>query len=1007
MRFRTASVCAAMALSCSLLRAADIDFARDIRPILSDKCFQCHAADEASRQADLRLDLPDSALQDRGSGPAVVPGHPEQSELVRRITATDEAERMPPAEANKTLTPAQIELLREWVRQGAVYSEHWAFRPVETPAVPEVRQRDRVRNEIDAFILQGLEAAQLAPSHEADRATQIRRLYQDLLGLLPTPEEADAFIEDADPRAYDNLVARLLRSPHYGERWGRHWLDQARYADSHGYSIDGERVMWPYRDCVIQALNSDMPFDQFTIEQLAGDLLDNPTHAQLVATAFHRNTLINQEGGVKADQFRHEAIVDRVNTTGAVWLGLTVGCAQCHTHKFDPIAHDDYYRLYAFFGGCEDANNAGPTVSVLPGEMFGLTAEQRKAIAELPALRKQALDLESAATSAVAERLRSAGSDWHAVEFVSYRTAGNASFQKLPDSSLLTDGNATENDAYHVTFRAPLSEVTAVRLRVLPHESLPKQGPGTAGNGNFVLTDIELQVDDQPVRFIEAAADHEQPDYPVRHAIDGEGRTGWAINVGGNQRQQKPPPQMNAPHEAAFVLPQPLAAGDAQLTLVLRHDLNANYLIGRFAVDVTDASFPQDEQRPSSQLAVLRQRIAALEEIVPGRGQAATQMVMRDKPGPHTAFRLIRGDFLRPDQEAGPLAPGVPEALSRSRWPSGTPDSATTGTATRPVRQTGPAGPEFRNRLDLARWLVSRDNPLTARVAVNRVWMRYFGRGLVETENDFGYQGTPPSHPKLLDWLAATFMDRGWSLKELHRLIVTSATYRQASDVRADLAERDPDNRLLGRQPRLRVEAEIVRDLALSASGKLAPAVGGPSVFPPQPDGVYSFTQTRKNWTVSQGADRYRRTLYTMIYRSAPHPLLTTFDATDFSTTCTRRPRSDTPLQSLTLANDPMFFELAQALARRTLVETVAEPALEPRLLHMFRLCLTREPDPVERQLLGDYWRAEQERYVTDEDAARKLAPADGPADIAVSDAAAWTSLARVLLNTDEFVTRN
>jgi hypothetical protein len=417
---------------------------------------------------------------------------------------------------------------------------------------------------------------------------------------------------------------------------------------------------------------------------------------------------------------------------------------------------------------------------------------------------------------------------------------------------------------------------------------------------------------------------------------------------------------------------------------VLRHDLNANYLIGRFAIDVSDASFPQDERRPSSQLAVLRQRIAALEEIVPGKGQAATQMVMRDKSGPHTAFRLIRGDFLRPDQEAGPLTPGVPASLLGAQ-----------------------PGPEFRNRLDLARWLVSRDNPLTARVAVNRVWMRYFGRGLVETENDFGYQGTPPTHPELLDWLAATFMDCGWSLKELHRLIVTSATYRQASDVRSDLGEQDPDNRLLGRQTRLRVEAEIVRDLALSASGRLAPAIGGPSVFPPQPDGVYSFTQTRKNWTVSAGEDRYRRTLYTMIYRSAPHPLLTTFDATDFSTTCTRRPRSDTPLQSLTLANDPMFFELAQALARRTLVETTAEPTLDPRLVHMFRLCLTRTPDPVELQLLSDYWRAEQARYAADDDAARKLAPADCPADISVGDAAAWTSVARVLLNTDEFVTRN
>jgi hypothetical protein len=959
-----------------------IDFNRDIRPVLSNHCFQCHGADEGARETEFRLDVRASAIEHE----AIVPGSPHDSPLFERVTTADESLRMPPQESGKPLSPAQIELLRRWIEEGAEYQDHWAFRQVERPPVPRTAN-PWTRNAIDAFVLDRLLRAELTPSDLADRETLIRRATQDVIGLLPTPEETDQFLHDKDPDAWEKVVDRLLASPHYGERWGRHWLDQARYADSNGYTIDGPRVMWPYRDWVIAALNRDMPFDQFTIEQLAGDLLPNATLAQKVATAFHRNTMINEEGGVKPDQYRNEALIDRVNTTGAVWLGLTVGCAQCHSHKFDPFTQEEYYRLYAFFNGAVDANNAGETVDVRHGEMLGWSDEQHTLLAQLLSLRREKAELEKQAASQT--DLSSLTWNWQPAQVTAIRASGSIILSVLPDGSLLAKSEPNANDAYSLTFTRPDSlpadaAVTAIRLRTLTHDSLPAGGPGTASNGNFVLTDVSLKSGSEEKRFAQAWADHGQNGYPVDHAIDEKTDTGWAINVDGAQTARGL--RMNAPHEAIFALAEPVSFVDNALTLVMRHDVNKNYLVGHFSIEFStvNALPPSPETPDQKRLSEVAKRISDLESLLPGKGASVKQMVMKDLDQIPETYLLSRGDFLVPDKDRGPLKPGVPAAL-------------------------GPAdATPYANRLDLARWLVSRDNPLTARVTVNRVWAKYFGRGLVETENDFGFQGTPPTHPELLDWLAAEFVEHGWSLKYLHRTILLSATYCQSSAHHADDHAQqtiDPENYLLSRQNRFRVEAEIVRDQAVFASGLFTPNVGGPGIHLPQPDGIYDFTQNKKDWPTAQGPDRYRRTMYTMFYRSAPYPLLSTFDAPDFSTVCTRRVRSNTPLQSLTTANDLVFVELAEGLARRILTAQSLNSDDE-RLTEMFRICLTRTPEDRERAVLQEYLSREMARFSgSPDDAANFVQTRD--ADLAVEVLAAWTSVARALFNSDEFLMRN
>ncbi len=735
-------------------RPAKVEFNRDVRPILSENCYACHGFDPAARKADLRLDLREGAIAPRKGVTAIVPGKPKESELIARIVTADEDDVMPPKKSGKHLTSTQKETLRTWIEQGAAYQKHWSF---ELPQRIEPPKVSGASHPIDRFIQARLAEEKLAPSRVADSATLIRRVSLDLTGLPPTPAEVDAFISAAKTNpdaAYRQLLDRLLKSPHYGERWGRWWLDQARYADSNGYSIDAPRQIWKFRDWVIEALNADVPFDQFTIEQLAGDLLPNATESQKIATGFHRNTQINQEGGIDKEQFRVDSVFDRVATTGTVWLGLSVGCAQCHDHKFDPIAQKEYYRLFAFLN-----NQDEPTMKVFnPGVDVAAITKEFKA----------------------------------------------------------TEGKLT------AMVKARAGEITAWEEKLKESEF--------------------KKIVSAEVRKIVAK--------PANKRKLTENLTLFTI----------------------FVL-------------------------------------------PSDPIRVLHDRYNDLDAQL---NQGTTTMVMKELATPRKTTVFIKGDFTRPADE---VTPGTLSVLHPFQPASERP-----------------------TRLDLARWIVSPQNPLTARVIVNRVWQQYFGRGIVETENDFGLQGTQPSHPELLDWLATEFIAKKWSLKEMHRLIVNSHTYRQSSTDRRELRERDPNNYLLARQQRLRLDAEVVRDVALSASGLLSPKLGGPPVYPPIPDGVMGQGQVKRVWTVSKGEDKYRRGLYTFVYRASPPPSLNVFDAPDGFSSCTRRIRSNTPLQALTLMNDGSFFEFATALEK-----IIKKDGIETA----FRRCTARAPKSEELALLN------------------------------------------------------
>jgi mono/diheme cytochrome c family protein len=823
-------------------RGAEVDFGRDVKPVLARHCLSCHGPDK--QRSGLRLDSAAAILQGGNAGPAVVPSKSKDSRLLHAVTATGDVKPMPPK--GPRLNEAEIAVLRGWIDAGAhgppsemaAASKHWAFQPIVRPPIPTVKNAAPVRNPIDRFILARLEKEGIAPAPEADRVTLLRRVSLDLIGLPPSPREVDEFLADKRPDAYERVVERLLASPHYGERWGRHWLDLARYADSNGYSIDAPRSIWKYRDWVIAAFNHDLPFDQFTIEQLAGDLLPNATTEQKIATGFHRNTQINQEGGIDEEQFRVESIVDRVNTTGTAWLGLTVGCCQCHDHKFDPLSQKEYYRFLAFFNSVDE-----PTLALPTPEQAQKRREVQARLTELSARLK---------------------------------TVDTTSPERIADWEGKLDARA----------KAMLPEKLQAILAI-------------AVNGRDVRQEAQV------------VAAYRKFD-KTRHVVGG---------LGG----------LNNFLMAAHVF-----------TLGRRLEYETKI----------DALKKQDPAIP-------------------------TTMVVQERKTPRSTNVMLGGDFLR---KGAVVTPGTFAVLPSS-----------------PTK-------EPLNRLDLAQWLIASKNPLTARVTVNRFWQHFFGLGLVETENDFGTQGTPPTHPELLDWLASEFVGQGWSVKAMHRLIVTSATYRQASRVRPELATLDPRNRLLARQARVRLDAEIVRDAALTASGLLTHVIGGPGVFPPQPSGVYNFTQVPREWKVSTGPDRFRRGLYTFFWRSAPHPGLTVFDGPDALAACTRRNRSNTPLQALTLLNDQAFVEFAQALAARVLREG---PSSEPeRVRFAFRLCLAREPGERERQTLERLLARQVEALAQNPQEAEALLPADRPPGADPIRLAAWTMAARALLNLDEFITR-
>lgn len=998
----------------SLLVAAPVDFEKEVRPILAEKCTLCHGPDEA--KGGLRLTGIEPATKVLESGQrGVVPGEPEHSEVMARVRSDDPDHQMPPPGKGEPLTSSEQETIERWIAEGAVWPKHWSFAALRQPEPPAVKNPDWGKHPIDAFVLAKLEAAGVSPSPEADAVTLIRRLFYDLAGLPPTPEQvADyrAAIEADREAGLARVVDDLLASPAFGERWGRHWLDRARFADSDGYEKDNHRPdAWRYRDWVIDAINADMPFDQFTIEQFAGDLLEKPTSDQILATAFHRQTLTNTEGGTDKEQWRVAAVMDRVETMGSVWMGLTLTCARCHTHKYDEITQREYYELFAYFNNGDEVNAKVPQSpeawakyeTALAAHREAAKAIEGRLAAAREDLSSRLGEWETKLSQQLAEARAVKDPGLVPLKIASFAAPKGVQFAMEADGSLVVGGENPATAVYTVTVKLPAGRTTGLRLEVMPDESLGGKGPGRTKHGNFVLNRVDAVVKGGgPVIVADVAADYSQGDWGVRELLEGSvkpGKDGAGWAVGGATGRG---------HHADFGFAEAIESkGATELTLTLTQNYGEQHTIGRFRLHALTAptalALPEEVRdvlaRPAAQRGDEdRQRLARhIERLDPATrpllAEAAAlaakrplapemdvRVVGERKADRRATHILHRGEFKEPKDAV------VPATLS----------------VLPPVNHRGESG----DRLDLAKWLVGGENPLPPRVLANDLWTQLFGEGLVATPEDFGVRGDRPTHPELLDWLAAEFIAKGWSRKALIREIVLSKTYRQSSDHRPELIDLDPKNQLLARQNRFRVEAEIVRDLSLAAAGLLSGKVGGPSVFPPIPAGVADVNYNSAfKWKTSEGEDRYRRAMYTYFKRTAPHPSLITFDCPDSNVTTVRRSRSNTPLAALITLNSEPFVEAAQGLARRVLTELPKgdDPA---RITHAFRLCLAREPEDFERDRLISLLEDSRAWYRGRGEEAKVLAGATLPECLSAEEAAAWTATVRVLLNLDEFLTR-
>lgn len=982
--------------------AAAEDFRRDIRPILARHCYDCHG--EQQPKAGLRLTSRAHALKGGDSqAPAFISGNSAASELIRRVGSPDRDERMPPN--GDGLSPREIATLKRWIDSGAAWPEnvkHWAYEPPNRPALPALNDSSWPRNAIDRFVLSQLEQDGLLPSPEADCETLLRRVTLDLIGLPPTPAEIDAFLADSRPDAFERVVDRLLASSQFGVRWARPWLDLARYADSHGFQRDDLRELWPYRDWVVRALNADLPFDRFTIEQLAGDLLPDASEDQHIATGFNRCAPCNVEAGSEPEETRVNQVFDRVNTLGAVWLGVTLECAQCHDHKFDPFTQRDYYQLFAYFNNTAiEADRANPATPgsirfvgpyrdlhdpVQAAKLAAIDADRERLKAAIAA-RDRELAADSAPwEAALLEQVKLAAQE-HVLDVSDFASLAGSAHRVLADKSvLLSDDNVPATDTYTVTAKTALTGIAGFKLEALTDPSLPGEGPGRgdANRPNFVLNEIVVSAAPadgtrEPVRvkFSKATASFSQKNFPAGDLIkDGSGgkQRGWAIN-----------PEFHKPHWAVFECAESAGfTGGTTLTFTLVQNFGAGRTIGRLRLSaitgkiggeplsaelVEALEFPRHQRTPAQAkklaeyraardptLAAFRERLrdADLKRIAhePNRTLVMQELLT---PRPSAIFR--RGVYT---DRGEPVQPGTPAILPGTKA-------------------------EQRTRLDLARWLVSRDNPLTARTTVNHWWAELFGRGLIGTPEDLGVKGDPPTHPELLDWLAVEFMDHGWSMKHILRLVVTSATYRQASRTSPALLARDDQNRLLPRGPRHRLDAEAIRDNALAIAGLLSLAQGGPPIRPPQPEGLWDKVGGQKyDYVVTPGDGKYRRGLYVVLKRGSPYPGFVNFDANARVACTVKRSRSNTPLQALTLLNDPVHVEAARAFARRIVAEQPAGD-VDTRIRHAFRLAVGRAPRDAELSIL---------KTLFDSQCA------------AGGESAAWYAVATALLNLDETITK-
>ena len=1033
--YRSLLAVAGVLLFASASAAEHVQFNRDIRPIFSDTCFACHGPDENKVKGKLRLDSLDAARKGGKSGePAITPGHPEKSEVMKRLLTKDTDDHMPPADFHKVLSKAQIALVEQWIKEGAAYQGHWAFQIPVKPAVPTIPAGG---NAIDAFLTQGLTAKGLKPNGDAPKATLLRRAALDLTGLPPSDNDLQAYLADSSPEAWSKAIDRLMASPHYGENMAMQWLDFARYADSNGFQSDTQRTMWPYRDWVIKAFNDNKPFDAFTVEQLAGDLLPHATRDQIVATAFHRNHRLNGEGGRIVEEWFAENVIDRIETTGSTWMALTMNCCRCHDHKYDPISQKEFYQFFAYFNSNEESGVLGdfggagttrrggntPPLLSLP------TEEQQKQIdattAALASAEKTLKDIPASQPELYAkwlERQRAAfskeGVAWQPLTDEKVSAKENAEFKRLDDGSWLVSGGTAAKETYTVEATPTASLLTAIRLEALPDDSLPNKSLGRAFNGNFVLSGIDIRLitadgKTTPLPLAKAESDFDQlapaPMVKGKAKKADTAKAGWAI--GGNVAENR------VPRKAIFTIAPTLIPTGSKLLVVLHHDAVATHSIGRFRLNTssqdakllslkTDAAAeaarrllakPADQITPADRKSLEKlfadspehprfqatAKVSAAKTALDAAQSAPISvMVMKEIEKPRDAFVLIRGEYDK-------IGPKVERKLPAFLPPL-------------------PAG-EPNNRLGFARWLVSGEHPLTARVWVNRAWERFFGIGLVKTSENFGSQAEWPSNPELLDWLAVEFVDRKWDMKAMQKLIMTSAAYRRSAAVTADMLEKDPDNRLLARGPRFRLPAEVIRDQALWTAGLLVDKQGGPSVKPYMPEAVWDETSVygdMRNYKADTGEGLWRRSLYTIWKRTAAPPTMLLFDSAGREVCTVKRSRSNTPMQALSLLNEVTFVEAARKLAEQSLRQPGNNDA---KLAWTFRKVVRRDATPAELAVLRKGLDKRLATYAADATLAPKLLAqglSKAAADLDPNQLAAWTATANILLNLDETVTR-
>ena len=987
-----------------------ISYNRDIRPVLSDNCFFCHGPDQNKRKGKLRLDVRDEAIKKE----AIVPGKPDESELIQRIFTTDEDDLMPPPESHKTLTPAQKQLFRRWIAQGAEYQNHWAYVPPVKASVPQGQ------NAIDFLVQKRLKQIGLKPSPEADRRTLARRLHFDLIGLPPQPDEAAIFEKDKSSDAYGKLVEKLLASPHYGERMSIGWLDVVRFADTVGYHSDNPRNVWPYRDYVINSFNENKRFDQFTREQLAGDLLPNSGLEQKVGSAFNRLLLSTEEGGAQPKDYEARMLTDRVRAVGTVWLGQTIGCSQCHDHKFDPVTMRDFYSMGAFFADIKEGIVARreegmlvptPTQAVELARLDGeIPRRQQDYDAPRPELFAK---WEQAALEAIADE-----TNWTLLAPQKMVSESGVKLTADKNQIISTEKDPKEGkDTYRITVKASLKDVVGFRLEALSGEKLPGHGPGRAGDGNFVLTEFSVEdASADKVALSEATATFEATGFPAAATLDGkqEAANGWAIKGVTGVEQA-----------IYFATKEPFATdGKVSVTFVIQQSSGGKQVLGAFRLAAT--TNPGAVRAPKT--ALPRSEIVELLQV-PGEKRTEEQKqklaVYSRDAAPElidSRRRLAEAKKARVDFEATIARCLVSTAaeerrtvriLPRGNW------MIESGEVMQPalpaylvaadVRKRDAAESRRLNRLDLAEWIVSRENPLTARVFVNRLWKEFFGAGLSKILDDFGMQSEPPVNPELLDWLACEFMDSGWDVKHMVRLMVNSHTYKQVSTASRKLQTRDPYNRELARQSRWRIDAELVRDNALSIAGLLVPKVGGPSAKPYQPEGYWeNLNFPVRTYETDKGESQYRRGLYIWWQRTFLHPSMLAFDAPSREECTAERNRSNIPQQALVLLNDPTYVEAARAFAARILQEGGDDA--KSRIEWAWRQALSRAPRADELSTVRALLDRHIEEYRRDPAAAEALlkvglSPAPKEADTA--ELAAWTNVARVILNLHETITRS